>query len=427
MVKPRDWVRREPLIFITLLLMVAGLFGSRAGLSVAVIGFAALTLVHRDLAAQVRRFFKDPLAAGISLLFFIPLISGIWSEDTDAWTDSLRIKLPLLLLPLGFAGPWKLPRRYWEWLCLFWIALTLAGAAWSSYHYFTDPQEMAAGYLRAHTLPTPLQGDHVRFSWMVVIALFGTAGLLYRYQAQQRRVFVLIIVFILLTAYLHLLAVRTGLGAFYGSLLLGAGWVLIRQRSFRLAAGIGAGLLLLPLIAWFLFPTLQNRVRYIRYDQGYFEKGHYWRGGNDALRVISWKAGISLWQSSPWLGTGFGDLKQELDTWYQRQYPDMTQEEHLLPASEWILYAAAAGIAGLLGFTAALLLPLFSRVRSRGPWWILNAAAGFTLLFDIGLEVQYGVFIHAFVLLAGREWLNAQNNTSLQPHDALFHRDRLPQ
>lgn len=427
MVKPREWVRREPLIFITLMMMVGGLSGSRALLSVSVMGFAVLTLVHRDLAAQLRRFIKDPLTAGISLLFLIPLVSGIWSEDTDAWTDSLRVKLPLLILPLGFAGPWKLPRRYWEWLALCWIAMTVAGAAWSSYHYFTDPQEMAAGYLRAQTLPTPLQGDHVRFSWVVVIALFCTAGLLYRYHTRRGRALLLILLFTLLTAYLHLLAVRTGLGAFYGALLSGIGWALFRQRSLRLAAGIGVLAILLPLGAWFLFPTLQNRIRYIQYDRGYFEKGHYWRGGNDALRVISWKAGLSLWQSSPWLGAGFGDLKRELTTWYQQQYPAMTEKEQLLPASEGILYAAAAGIPGLLGFAAALLLPLFSPVRSRGPWWILNAAAGFTLLFDIGLEVQYGVFIHAFVLLAGREWLNAQNNTSLQPHDSVFHRDRLPQ
>jgi O-antigen ligase len=202
---------------------------------------------------------------------------------------------------------------------------------------------------------------------------------------------------------------------------------LLRLRSLRLAAGIGVLAILLPVVAWFLFPTLQNRIRYIRYDRGYFEKAHYWPGGNDALRVISWKAGLALWQSSPLTGTGFGDLRRELNGWYRQHYPEMPEQEHLLPASEWILYAAGAGITGLLGFAAALMLPLFSRVRPRGPWWALNAAAGFTLLADIGLEVQYGVFIHAFVLLAGREWLNAQNNTSLQPHDSVFHRDRLPQ
>src|SRR5947209_7576338 len=93
---------REPLIFYSLLLMVAALFVSRGALSIALVLFLVLTLGHGAWSAQWKRFTHSPVLWGMSLLFFVPFISGLWSQNLAHWADVVRIKLPLLALPLAF-------------------------------------------------------------------------------------------------------------------------------------------------------------------------------------------------------------------------------------------------------------------------------------------------------------------------------------
>ena len=107
-----EW--RIQAIFTTIVLMTGSLFICRALLSVSLILFIALTVVHTRAAEQLRRFFQTPLLAGFSFLFFIPFLSGFWSTDLHAWLDVTVKKLPFLLLPLAFAGEWRLKEKDWR-------------------------------------------------------------------------------------------------------------------------------------------------------------------------------------------------------------------------------------------------------------------------------------------------------------------------
>jgi hypothetical protein len=51
-------------------------------------------------------------------------------------------------------------------------------------------------------------------------------------------------------------------------------------------------------------------------------------------------------------------------------------------------------------------LPFFIRTgRGRFFWASLNLVSALSFLFDIGLEVQFGVFLYIFVLLWWWKWL----------------------
>jgi hypothetical protein len=114
-----DSTGRPRSIFGAILLMLAGLFLSRAVLSVSLMLFVVLTLLHKNMSAQLRNVFKTPLLAGMALLFLLPFASGLWSADKEEWLDLVRIKLPLLFLPLAFAGNWQLRRNQWPFIAFF--------------------------------------------------------------------------------------------------------------------------------------------------------------------------------------------------------------------------------------------------------------------------------------------------------------------
>ncbi|MGV3657478.1 MAG: hypothetical protein ACO1NX_05970 [Chitinophagaceae bacterium] len=409
MANPTAESLRQRLLFIGMAGMVASLFFSRAGLSLFMFLFVAASLLHKDCWQQVRKAFQNWLLLGMCLLFFIPFVSGLWSSNVQEWSSVVRIKLPLLMLPIAFAGSWQLPQRRWLQLAFLFLAFLLAGTWWSTFYYLQNLAEVHESYLKAKTLLTPLHNDHVRFSWLVAAGALLCALLL---QMQKRLKILLILLIAWFAVYLHLLSARTGLFSFY--IMLGgyAIWYMVQQKNVSKSFWLLGLLLALPLMAYFTLPTFQNRIRYFIYDYSFIKSGAYLPGANDGARAQSYKAGWHLLQKHP-LGVGAGDVKGEANSWYTQNIHHMVETDKLLPSSEWLLYGGFAGWPGLLLFTLAMLLPLyFAPPQHRIYWWLITGTLALSFLADVGLEVQYGVFIYSFFVLWWWKWFHApQQNT----------------
>lgn len=401
--------RQTELLLCCLLLMPAGLLFSRALLSVALIGFVTVSLAHRHIGEQCRRFLSSPYCWGLSLLFLLPALSGWWSEDRSQWLASLQVKLSLLFLPLAFSAPFTFSRRQWDLLAFVFLLLVLVGVGWSIGNYLSDAKNVALGYLRAKSLITPLHNDHVRFSWLVAMAVIPALMLYREYRSRSAVIsFLSLAAAVLFVLYLHLLAARTGLLAFYLCILvLAAFWIRsahTRMRGFLLLIAC----VVLPVVATLALPSLQNRLQYLRYESAWFRKGAYLPGATDAVRVLSWKAGWSVMMEQPLTGTGFGDILQDTRVWYASHVPGMLESDKIYPSSEWLFYGAALGLPGFLLFTLAVAFPLLQRTRYPLPWVLLQLTAAASFIADIGLEVQYGVFLYAFLSGWWARWFEAE-------------------
>lgn len=397
---------RSTIIFILIIIMMTALVVSRTFLSVSMMVFILVTFSHPGWKKQLRTFLLTPLLWGMSLLLIIPLLSGLWSDDKQQWMELIRVKLPLLFLPLAFAGPFVITKKQGETLAYIFIALITTGTLWCMYHYLQHIDEVNEGYLRAKSILTPLGNDRVRFSWLVSVVVLLSGWLAILKQKEEKTIsVVLMVVAGWLVIFLHILAVRTGLFSLYLVFFTLAIWLLIKKINRRYSILLLILLGSLPLMAYFLFPTFQNRVKYINYDFGYFKKAHYLPGGNDAIRVISIRAGWEITKENPVTGTGFGDILVEAKKWYGLNYPQMTEEDKIYPGSEWMMYGAGSGIPGLIIFTAVMFLPFFIQVKEGLLWYLMNGTAAFSFLFDIGLEVQFGVFIWSFIVLWWWKWL----------------------
>ncbi len=404
--------RRSPIIFILMIIMMVALFFSRAVLSAGIIAFTAISFIHPDLKKQFRHFFATPLLWGMSLLFFLPLVSGLWTEDKNEWQEIIRVKLPLLFLPLAFAGPIHFSKKQWEWLVTIFIALVTAGSIWSMFHYISNMSAANEAYLRAKTIVTPLENDHIRFSWLISAAALLSGWLWTKKRKENKPVaWVLAFILIWLVIFLHILAARTGLISFYIMLAVFAVWVIIK-KAIPIGIGSKYGIVLLiilvalPVIAYLALPTFHNRVKYFLYDREYFKKTNYLPGANDAVRVISLKAGWAVMNRQPVTGVGSGDILSETKKWYDKNLPQMLETDKIQPSSEWLIYGAGCGWPGMLLFSFVMLIPFWVKTANPLLWWLLNATAAFGFLFDIGLEVQFGVFIYAFVVLWWWKWLS---------------------
>ena len=401
---------QQEALFYTAIGMVVSIVVSRASLSVTSILFVLLATVHKHFFSQLKRFAATPYLLLFSLLFFIPLVSGLWSENMKQWADIIRIKLPLLFLPVAAAaGNWVFNDKKWKTLALVFLAIIFGSCVWSLAHYLQDTMAMHEAYLRAKTIPTPLENDHVRFSWLVSIAA-ALCTLLIRMCRQPRLQYVLGFLLIFFAVYLHILSARTGLISLYLIILIYGGWLLKQAASKKRVIVAVLLFLAMPIVAYFLLPTFKARVHYNLYDLSFVKKTEYLPGSSDGARVMSIKAGWQVLMQNP-LGVGAGDIRTEANKWYEANVPAVLPSDQFYPSSEWLMYGGFAGWPGAVLFTIIMTAAFIYRPKYFGVFWIaLHATAAFSFAFDMGLEVQYGVFLYAFLTVWWWKWFNAPND-----------------
>ncbi|HEX2846065.1 MAG TPA: O-antigen ligase family protein [Chitinophagaceae bacterium] len=402
-----EWRNRA--IFAMIILMLACLFVSRAFLSISLIAFIVLTTLHSQVYTQLKQFLASPLLISISLLFLLPFISGLWSEDKQEWGKVLLVKLPFLLLPIAFAGQWRLKEKEWQIIARSFLLFTTLACCWSIGQYLLDMQSINESYLRAKTIPTPLDDDHVRFSWLVCLAVITALLLWDIFSGKYRAVWLTLL--IIPVIYLHILSARTGLLMLY---VFGLAFALYKAKQKPgISLLVIGGLIIFLLIGWFCFPTFQNRIRYNLYDLSFVIKNKYMSGTSDGNRLVSLKAGWEIIKKNPLLGVGAGDLKNEAGQWYDEHVTGIKETDKLYPSSEWIVYGGMVGWPGIILFTVIVFLPLcIKNIPHRFFWNLLHTVAIMGFLIETSLETQYGVFIYVFFVLWWWKWFGVCGGTS---------------
>jgi hypothetical protein len=321
---------------------------------------------------------------GLTLLFMIPLVSGLWSADHRVWLQVMQVKLPLLVLPFcvpAFSHLDLRARKILLWALMILLVLSMGQSVW----WMMRDQDR--NYLGGAVMRVPMRDDHVRYSWLLVIGYAWLLGYwLWGYVKNRLLVIGLLVI---LAIFIHVLAAKTGIIGFY----LVNGLFVIRYLRRRLWV-IGL-LVMLPLIAWFTVPSFQQRVKFVRWDFQNYSRGNYVEGLNDAPRILSWRAAAEIIRDLPLAGAGAGDARQAVQQWYSVHAPFLKLYEQLLPANQMLIYGVYAGIAGLLAALFVLLMPLWMKPHRNNILWLsfhLLAVLGF--MYEIALEMQFGVAIY---------------------------------
>lgn len=281
------------------------------------------------------------------------------------------------------------------------LFLVCMGCCWSLLQYSMEIQE---AYLQAKTLPTPADNDHIRFSWLVAIAVLLGLQCLFSEKKKIIR-YVLLALIVFLVVYLHILAAKTGLLCLYAGCFIYFLYAIIFQRKWKAALYIVLIATALASVCYYTIPTLRNRIQYVVYDFGNYSKGNTMPGYGDAARWLSIRAGYEITTQHPVTGVGFGDILTEVDQWHQTNHPSSLSYERFLPANEWLVYGAGSGWPGLICFTVGVLLLLYTVTSTNPLSLILSAISLIPFLIDDTLEGQYGVVILAFIAFFGQQKL----------------------
>jgi O-antigen ligase len=326
-------------------------------------------------------------------------ISYFWSHNIPYWSTRTQVKLPLLFLPLAFAFMPQFSLKQLHIYTAVLQGLLLTGVAYSLYFFISNPQFYIDGYKVSHVLPTIPENDHIRFSLMVAGGIIWSVFFFPKITHKAFKVFT-IITLVLLSIYLHLLAARAGLVAWYVFIALWLVYLLFHPQTRK----TGLALLLLIATACTIaintIPTLRERIGYFKWTMMVFQEGQ--RNGlySDMGRVMSYDIALRLIKEKPLLGTGAGNLLDTMKDRYEKWYPEVADEQRLIPHNMVLNVGVACGIPAMLVFVAWLLYPLTKIKRNRNGFFffIVWLVMLIPLMVEPVLEVQYGVFVVLFFI-----------------------------
>lgn len=269
------------------------------------------------------------------------------------------------------------------WLGFVFISL-LYPLSWYIFNTTAAHQRFKTG----QSLPSFMSKDHVRYS---IFVCCGLLPLLY-YRLFAKKIQSLLVVLLLLI--IIFLSVRTAWAAL---IIIFAVYVTGKFKWYYIAVGF----LLCAGIAFAAFrfvPTVRQKVNYTIYDWRMYPAGEYVPDFSDGARrtinKVAWKTITEKKRTN----TGWKNISSVLQEEFKQQYPS-AQLKYGWPFNQYLYWWMGSGLAGLILFSGWLCYPAFTFLKTKNKillsWTVVIAA---TCLVESTLNMQYGVFLHAWVI-----------------------------
>lgn len=229
------------IFYISLLLMVVSLPLSRFGLSVAQFSMLGIWLIDGKLIQKAKQLFADKAALVLISFYFLHVIGLLYTSDIDYALKDLRIKLPLLFLPLVFATFPPISQVRTKWLLLVFMAAVFVASMISLWIYIF-------GEVHDFRQLSPFI-SHIRLSLNACLALFFAAYFAHQFMGSNKIISGLMILFVVwMNMFLVMIESITGiiivLVVFYSLLLAG----LFKLRNLKLKVLAITFLMAIPVV-----------------------------------------------------------------------------------------------------------------------------------------------------------------------------------
>ncbi len=337
-------------------LALVGIFFSTFITTLCLLSLTVMGFCHFSLE-KLRRIHFDGKTIPFLLIFIGVLIGYFYSSNEEAGLTAVRVKLPFLFLPLSFYFLPSFRTRTVVSIHIWLVAATAIVAIPVGINALLHYDQMLDLISKGQPIPTPI--EHVKYSMFnAYAAISGITILIFEKRKWVSLEYVLMgFAIAVIVILMHILTVRTGLVIFYISLVsivLFSAW---KQRSVKILLKWGSVLLVLALMMYLFVPSIRQKIGYMLYDWQRNELQY-----SDSQRMATARAAVDIWkQSNPFIGIGYGDVKDEINTYFKDNYD---REMLLLPHNQFLLVLTGTGILGLILFVIGFYWPLWASKSS---------------------------------------------------------------
>jgi hypothetical protein len=225
--------------------MPVSVFLMSLGQFIVIAGF----LLDGKLIEKLKRFWKNKSAVVLSSVLLMHLLGLVYTSDFDYAFNDIRVKAPLLLLPLLIAGSEPLSKKLFNWLMFFFVGSVTIGTLISMGVYDgIIPTRHPVVDIRDISIFI----SHIRFSMMISLSVFICAYYIYFESSALKRT-AMIVLTVWLLVFLVILNALTGIVGFLTVtlVLVVAGLFSLKDKVLRVSSLITLLILLLGLGLYF--------------------------------------------------------------------------------------------------------------------------------------------------------------------------------
>lgn len=345
------------------------------------------------------------------LMYLLAIIGTFYSANTDEAWFKLQQQSALALFPLVFATAVAVNTTVCHHIFLAFAWFTLAGCmACLGYGVFHFISSGSPESLHGYSLVILKDMSPFMLGLYCLLSVLYLVGAVYRgvfRQGRERTTYV--VVLLVLSAFLFLLGNRNVL---FSWILVVIFYLLMIIRAQRVRFAFFALLVGILTAAAVLNPSFRKQLKdlsdfsdtnTIQLDNDR-SLGRGW--GGKAIRFAIWKCSMDIVREHGLTGVGTGDVQDSLQAAYDRRKFYFASQYNTYNAHNQFLQAMLAyGVAGILVFSACLLVPFimfFRSLRLNGTHWYRQLYCLFLVSFLIIcltesiLEISKGIVFYSF-------------------------------
>ncbi|MFN8296059.1 MAG: O-antigen ligase family protein [Chitinophagales bacterium] len=345
----------EQLSKFCLAIIIIGFYYSKALRSIGVVALAILILFQPISLKNYRLLIKEKLFISILVIAVFYMLSFLYGGSFSEYWWHVKNKLLYFFIPVALVNI-RFNKKELTYLFVLWIGCALVQSAYAFYA-FIEYGNTEKLYVTGQVLPT-IKIYHIDISYLICISILLLYAA-YKYIADFRLKVLTVITITWFVFFIHLYAVRSGILILYLFFII---QVIMMLKKKKL---IPVMLLLILLSVCFYIPykfsnNIKNRIDYTIYDIEKFKsKDNDMLNYSDSRRLQSILVGIQIIKEHLWLGCGTGNIRNESNKIYRKDYPLMLKENFFKPHSFYIYIICCFGI--LIGSIILLcfLYPLY--------------------------------------------------------------------
>ena len=313
---------------------------------------------------------------GTLLMLSAYLIAYRFDLHTLSSTSLLLVVTPWLLV-----GSFLKDKILWRAILLALIAYGLVLA------FINMPEQVIEYYRQGNVLTTPIHHG----TWSLLI---GIPSVWMLWLGYKRKNWLDLAIGLAGILYVHFVGSRIGIIGIWLSMAIML-WQVLRSKDFFVKLWILLAVWLVGIALYYAVPTFRMRIRYAFYDVGQIINNRDIVNFSDAKRIASWVAGWNALDGNYLTGVGHYNARQKVAEYLTNKF-GFSQDQIIVPHSEFLWIMVRAGIIGLVLF----LVGLFIFVHSTWNYFTATVHVAYLvrMLIDVPLGTQHAIIGYVLLL-----------------------------
>jgi O-antigen ligase len=355
-------------------------------------------IIQGDLKFKLSRLKSvDWLFVGTPILYLIYVASISYSYNMNTALRELEKGIGLLLLPIIFTSSKKLLRG--EINIILWsfiisnLSLGVICISYATFQFFNSHVNVFYN----HEL-VGLFDSHATYYSMYLLFCMMSLGYLNNRKAIPWRPKIIIgVISIFFIILIYLLGARSIVILFSIASIIVIVNYTIKSKNIGRGVTLGVCFFLLVFVIISNNSNLKERIVQLKEYKYELSENHIEGYNGLTMRLAQWESSISIILNDPILGVGIGDVQDELQKVYKKNYLKYSYLEQFNAHNEYIQTILGLGLVGLFIFLASLMISAYRAFRERELLYL-----GFIGLFayccitESMLHMQKGVVFYTF-------------------------------